>query len=303
MGYIWYVMKRVQKVQIQASDHHEIVRPERQSAPLVLASPHSGTDYPAAFVAESPLSAHDLRRSEDSFVDELFGEAPALGVPLLRAKFPRAFIDPNREPFELDPGMFEDALPDYVNVHSSRVAAGLGTIARVVSSGREIYGHKLRFAEAAERINTYYRPYHTALRRLIEETRQQFGYCVLIDCHSMPSVGGPMDPDAGHGRAHFILGDGFGSACEGTIADAVEAVLQRQGHRVARNRPFAGGYTTRHYGRPAEGVHALQIEINRALYMDEERIDRLAALPRVAAQMTELVFALTGIGLADLAAE
>ena len=303
MGYIWSVMKRANKVRIQASDHHEILRPERQSAPLVLASPHSGTEYPAAFVAASPLSAHDLRRSEDCFVDELFGGAPALGVPLLRAKFPRAFIDPNREPFELDPDMFEDALPDYVNVHSSRVAAGLGTIARVVSSGREIYRRKLRFAEAAERIESYYRPYHAALRELIDQTRRQFGYCVLIDCHSMPSVGGPMDPDAGRGRAHFILGDGFGSACEGTITDAVETVLERHGHRVARNKPFSGGYTTRHYGCPAEGVHALQIEINRALYMDEKRIVRLAGLPRIAAQMTELVFALTGIGLADLAAE
>jgi len=296
-------MKRKEKVRLQGSHHHEILIPEHQIAPLVLASPHSGTDYPAAFVAASPLSAHDLRRSEDSFVDELFAGAPALGVPLLRARFPRAYIDPNREPFELDPEMFEDRLPDYINVHSSRVAAGLGTIARVVSSGREIYRDKLRFAEAAERINTYYRPYHTALRRLIDQTKRQFGYCVLIDCHSMPSVGGPMDPDAGRGRAHFILGDGFGTACEGAIADTVEAVLERQGHRVARNKPFAGGYTTRHYGRPTDGVHALQIEINRALYMDEDAITRLASLPRIAAQMTEVVFALAAIGQADLAAE
>ena len=303
MGYIWSAMKRSEKVHLQASDHHEILRPARQTAPLVLASPHSGTDYPAEFVARSRLSALDLRRSEDSFVDELFGAAPALGVPLLRAKFPRAFVDPNREPFELDPEMFEDALPDYANTRSSRVAAGLGTIARMVTSGREIYAHRLRFAEARERIDTCYRPYHDALRGLVEETRGRFGHCVLIDCHSMPSVGGPMDPDAGHGRAHFVLGDGSGTSCEGAITDTVEAVLSRHGHRVVRNKPFAGGYTTRHYGRPAEGVHALQIEINRALYMDENRIARLADLPRIAARMTEVVSALNGIARADLAAE
>ncbi len=303
MGYISSAMQRSEKVQIQASDHHEILRPARQTAPLVLASPHSGADYPAEFVARSPLSALDLRRSEDAFVDELFGEAPALGVPLLRAKFPRAFVDPNREPFELDPEMYEDPLPDYVNTRSSRVAAGLGTIARMVTSGREIYAHKLRFAEAADRIDTCYRPYHNALGRLIEETRERFGHCVLIDCHSMPSVGGPMDPDAGRGRAHFILGDGFGTTCEGAIADTAEEVLARHGRRVIRNKPFAGGYTTRHYGRPAEGVHTLQIEVNRALYMDEDRIARLDGLARIAAHMTEMVFALGRLAQADLAAE
>lgn len=296
-------MKRPAQCHLQASDHHEILRPALQTSPLVLASPHSGTDYPAAFVARSPLSALDLRRSEDSFVDELFAAAPALGVPLLRAKFPRAFIDPNREPFELDPEMFADALPDYVNTRSNRVAAGLGTIARMVAGGREIYAHKLHFSEAEERIDTYYRPYHDALRGLVDETRGRFGYCVLVDCHSMPSVGGPMDPDAGHGRAHFVLGDVSGTSCEGAITDTVEAVLLRHGYRVVRNRPFAGGYTTRHYGRPEEGVHALQIEINRMLYMDENRIARRADLPRIAAQMTEVVSALNGIAHADLAAE
>ena len=301
-------MTRAKRSPRKPPRHHEILSPAEQTAPLVLASPHSGTDYPAAFVAGSPLSALDLRRSEDSFVDELYGAAPSLGAPLLRARFPRAFIDPNREPFELDPEMFEDALPEYVNTHSSRVAAGLGTIARMVTSGREIYAGKLRFAEAVERIETYYRPYHEALRGLIAQTRERFGYCLLIDCHSMPSVGGPMDPDAGRGRADFVLGDGFGTSCGAAVTDTVEAVLLGHGRRVVRNKPFAGGYTTRHYGRPAEGVHALQIEINRALYMNEDRITRRASLPRVAAQMSEVVAALTGIaptGIAqtDLAAE
>ncbi len=281
----------------------EVLRPDRQTAPLVLASPHSGADYPPGFVAQSPLSALDLRRSEDCFVDELFRSAPALGAPLLHARFPRAFVDPNREPYELDPEMFEDALPAHVNTGSSRVAAGLGTIARVVSGGREIHGRKLRYAEALARIEACYRPYHAALAGLIDETRRGFGRCLLLDCHSMPSVGGPMDPDAGRGRADFILGDGLGTTCDGAIVAEAEAVLARQGYRVTRNKPFSGGYITRHYGRPERGVHALQIEINRALYMDEERITRLDSLSETAERMTVLLRAMTALGDGKLAAE
>ena len=296
-------MQSVSKQRTEVSDHHEILRPGEQTAPIVLASPHSGTAYPDAFVAASPLDPLDLRRSEDCFVDELWLGAAALGVPLLRAAFPRAFVDANREPFELDPEMFEDELPPYVNVNSSRVAAGLGTLARVVASGKEIYGGKLRFADALDRIETCYRPYHAALRRLIDATRDRFGYCILIDCHSMPSVGAPMDPDAGRGRADFILGDGFGTACEGAVAHTVERALESHGYRVTRNKPFAGGYTTRHYGCPEEGVHALQIETNRALYMDEDAIGRLPALADVAGHMTSVVSALIRLGRVDLAAE
>ena len=296
-------MQSVSKQRTEVSDHHEILRPGEQTAPIVLASPHSGTAYPEAFVAASPLDPLDLRRSEDCFVDELWLGAAALGVPLLRAAFPRAFVDANREPFELDPEMFEDDLPPYVNVNSSRVAAGLGTLARVVANGKEIYGGKLRFADALERIETCYRPYHAALRRLIDATRDRFGYCILIDCHSMPSIGAPMDPDAGRGRADFILGDGFGTACEGAVADTVERALESHGYRVTRNKPFAGGYTTRHYGCPEEGVHALQIETNRALYMDEDAIGRLPALADVAGHMTSVVSALIRLSRVDLAAE
>ena len=296
-------MSTASEPQAVTGQNVEIVRPEHQSAPLVFASPHSGRDYPKDFVAASALDPVALRRSEDSFVDELFAAAPEFGAPLLKALFPRAFIDPNREPFELDPAMFVDALPSYANSQSSRVAAGLGTIPKVVSNGREIYRAKLSFAEAARRINVYYRPYHKALAALVDETVERFGFCVLIDCHSMPSVGGPLDPDAGRGRADFVLGDGFGNACEDRITATVERALRAQGHSVIRNKPFAGGYTVRHYGKPSTGVHALQIEINRALYMDELSIERREGIQRLTRQMVDVIVALTGLGGLDLAAE
>ncbi len=286
---------------------YEIRAPEVQTVPLVFASPHSGANYPPDFVAGSRLDPLALRRSEDSFVDELFAAAPDYGAPILRALFPRAFIDVNREPFELDQGMFSDRLPHYVNTESSRVAAGLGTIAKIVSNGQNIYSGKLRFADAAARIDAYYRPYHRALEGLIAETKKRFGYCVVVDCHSMPSIGGPLDPDAGRGRADFIVGDCFGSACAPYITDAIERTIGDYGYVVIRNKPFAGGFTTRHYGAPRDGVHAVQIEINRLLYMDEMRIEKNAGFAPVAAQMTGVIAALAQITsqdpAQDLAAE
>ncbi len=281
----------------------DIRAPDVQTVPLVFASPHSGCEYPADFVANSQLDPLALRRSEDSFVDDLFAAAPALGAPILRALFPRAFIDVNREPFELDPAMFSDKLPDYVNTESSRVAAGLGTIAKVVSGGKEIYRHRLSFADAARRIDRYYQPYHRALESLIGETRSRFGYCVVVDCHSMPSIGGPLDPDAGRGRADFVVGDCFGSACAPYITDAIEEHLDALGYVVVRNKPFAGGFTTRHYGNPREGVHTVQIEINRVLYMDEMRIEKNSNFDRMAAHMTEIIETLARLTAQDLAAE
>ena len=189
---------------------YSILRPAEQTMPLVVSSPHSGRDYRPDFLAVSRLDAVTLRRSEDSFVDELFTAAPACGAPLLHALFPRAYVDPNREAYELDPAMFEDSLPDYANTRSPRVRGGLGTIARVVANGAEIHRHKLRVAEALERIRSFYRPYHAALARLIHETRERFGNAVLIDCHSMPSIGGPMDRDPGTSRVDIVLGDRHG---------------------------------------------------------------------------------------------
>lgn len=274
----------------------EVLAPQRQGLPLVVASPHSGTDYPAEFVAASRLDPVALRRSEDSYVDEIFAAAPALGAPLLRALFPRAYVDPNREPYELDPAMFADALPGYANTRSPRVAAGLGTIARVVATGREIYRDKLRLAEALERIHALYQPYHGQLRRLVGDTRQAFGCCVLVDAHSMPSVGGPMDADAGRARVDVILGDVHGASCAAIVTDTAERSLRDLGYAVTRNNPYSGGFTTQNYGRPRRGVHALQIEVNRALYMDEETMARKdVAIERLKSDMRGVLAALGAI--------
>jgi N-formylglutamate amidohydrolase len=269
-----------------------IIRPERQTLPVVFASPHSGTNYPESFIQGSKLDAQALRKSEDSFIDEIYAAAPQYGAPLICALFPRAYIDPNREPFELDPDMFDGELPSYVNANSPRVAAGLGTIARVVANGADIYRDKLNFSEAARRINALYRPYHRALQDLIETTRQKFGWCLLIDCHSMPSVGGPMDLDSGKTRVDFVLGDCFGASCDPAISDHVDTTLARGNHAVTRNAPYSGGYTTVHYGRPNVGVHVLQIETNRALYMNEETYERLSGIKELNQHMEALMASL-----------
>jgi N-formylglutamate amidohydrolase len=264
----------------------DLRRPAAQLLPLVVASPHSGSDYPTAFVATSRLDPLTLRRSEDAFVDEIFGAAPRLGAPMLAARFPRAYLDVNREAWELDPAMFADALPDYVNARSSRVRMGLGTIARVVASGEEIYGGKLCFAEAQERIEQLYRPYHAMLTHLVEETAAHFGFCLVVDCHSMPSG---SQGNAGREAADIVLGDCHGAACAPRIVEAARRYLTQQGFVVALNAPYAGGFTTGHYGRPREGRHALQIEINRAIYMDERNYRRRPSFARLSEEMAGLV--------------
>lgn len=272
-----------------------VLEPAERTVPLVFSSPHSGREYPADFVASSRLDPQGLRRSEDSFVDELFASVVRHGAPLLCARFPRAFCDPNREPYELDPSMFSGPLPPAANTRSPRVAAGLGTIARVVASGAEIYDGKLPVSEIDRRVSGFYRPYHRRLVTLIDEARLHFGWSLLVDCHSMPSIGGPMDRDVGLSRVDVVLGDCYGASCAPMITQVVEDAFRARGYRVVRNTPYAGGYTTRHYGQPRHGSHALQIELNRALYMDESRhaklpgFDHLAAdLDGVAAVLAEL---------------
>ena len=272
------------------ADHGVVVTtPDTPLIPVVLASPHSGRAYPDDFFSISRLDPISLRKSEDCFVDEIFTPAAALGAPMIKALFPRAYVDVNREPFELDPDMFADPLPDYVNTGSPRVAAGLGTVARIVSHGKSIYRRKLRFSEALSRIDRHYRPYHATLSDLIHDTKDRFGHCILIDCHSMPSSNPMPARGSARGRIDFVLGDAYGQACSPAIIDLAEACLQARGFNVVRNFPYAGGYTTRHYGQPGAGIHALQIEINRDLYMDEAALTRKSYLRTLSEHMAELV--------------
>lgn len=260
----------------------EVAEPAALSGPVVCNSPHSGRSYPSRFLAQSRLDLATLRRSEDTFVDELFADAVKFGVPMMRAHFPRAFLDVNREPYELDPRMFEGRLPTFANTRSLRVAGGLGTIARVVGDAREIYDRRLPVEEALGRIELYYKPYHRALRRIIVNAQRKYGAAVLIDCHSMPSNANGRDERP---RADIVLGDRYGTSCAASVTDVIEESLCQSGYSVLRNKPYAGGFITEHYGDPAAGLHAVQIEVNRALYMDEREYRKT---PRFEAVRTDL---------------
>jgi N-formylglutamate amidohydrolase len=261
----------------------EIHAPHEQRLPFVFNTAHSGRVYPTGFLAQSRLSQHDLRRSEDCFVDILFRESPVLGAPLLQAHFPRAYLDANREPYELDPRMFEGRLPSYANTRSMRVAGGLGAIPRIVAEGQDIYATRLPVAEALERIDHLYRPYHRALRGLLTKTQQLFGEVFLFDCHSMPSASLGAETML---RPDIVLGDRFGTSCAPLLIDVTQKVFENLGYSVARNRPYAGGFITEHYGNPAAATHALQIEINRALYMDEQTLEPLAGFSSLQKDIT-----------------
>lgn len=279
---------------------YDVASPLRQSAAVVFASPHSGQHYPDELMAATDLTELSLRRSSDNFVDQIFAAAPSHGAPLLRANFARAYLDLNREPWELDPQMFTTDLPEHVNTTSLRVAGGLGTIPRLAADGREIYRDRLDFEAVRQRLNRAYFPYHHCLARMLEDTQLAFGYCLLIDCHSMPSSAGSVASGAGSTndafgtgqRVDIVLGDRFGTACAPELIDCAHHTLSGLGLRVQRNNPYAGGFTTYHYGRPASGVHALQIEINRWLYMDEDQVIALPGMDRIREAMTILIDAI-----------
>lgn len=261
-----------------------LIEPFRRTTPLIFASPHSGRRYPRDLVETARVGMGSLRRSEDAFVDELFAAAAAHGAPILCAAVARAYVDLNRDPTELDPDMFTDC--PGASMHSPRVQAGLGAIPRIAGDGQEIYWRKLPGAEAARRLSLVHRPYHAMLGALVNEALAQFGCAVLVDCHSMPSSArGPQQPD-------IVLGDRFGASCHPSITTLAEATLRRMGYRVARNAPFAGGHTTQAYGRPQERVHALQVELNRSLYLDERTMERTPGFRRVRNDMARLAAAL-----------
>ena len=286
-------------------DLFEVREPSVQRIPFVFNSPHSGRRYPADFVENARLSPHQLRRSEDHFVDELFSAATAFGAPMLIAHFPRAYVDVNREPYELDPRMFSGPLPPFANISSSRVAGGLGTIPRIVAENMEIYRERLPVTEAMERIDAVYKPYHATLRRLIARTHARFGFSVLVDCHSMPGnvrLAGSAD------RPDVIVGDRYGASASGALSMAAMEILDDLGFNAVRNKPYAGGFITEHYGRPSRGLHALQIEISRALYVDENTLEKTRAFPAMVQSLSSFIqrlvgYACRGESITSLAAE
>jgi N-formylglutamate amidohydrolase len=274
----------------------ETIRPRRVLAPLVFNSAHSGRDYPERFLKMTRLDHLSIRQSEDAFVDELFGRGPHLGAPLIRAHFPRAYLDVNREPWELDPTMFVEPLSERFNTTSPRVAAGLGTLARVVAENKPIYRDRLTLDDARMRIEGIYQPYHATLQKLLTEAFTGFGVAVLIDCHSMPRLarsGERLGPDV-------VLGDRYGTTCAPMLADVAEMIFAGAGLRVARNRPYAGGFCTRTYGRPQHGVHALQIEVSRHLYMNEVTLEKSDDFGAIRQLIDRLVATLIGLDLSVL---
>lgn len=280
--------------------------PAGEPGPVIFCSPHSGRVYPEALLAASRLKGLTLRKSEDCFVDELFAAAPKYGAPLIAARFPRAYVDVNREPFELDPELFVEPIPAFANAQSVRVTGGLGTIPRIVADGEDIYARRLPLAVAYERIERLYQPFHRALGELIETARQRHGFAVLVDCHSMPStiVGQPHSA-----RPHMVLGDRFGGSCDARLTRILRSGLSSMNYDVQLNRPYAGGFITEHYGNPKRGVHSIQIEVNRALYMDEERLDRTRGFEKLATALERLIGRLVaearvlGLAAPPLAAE
>ena len=269
------------------------------SVPLLVTSPHSGSHYPADFLAASLLDAHDIRQSEDMYVDALYADAPSLGLALLAARFPRAYIDLNRAPYELEQALFNDKLPDHIDTKSVRAAAGLGTVPRLVAENTPIYKAKLPFSEAEKRIEMIYRPFHAVLHHQLEDLFDTHSYSLLLDAHSMPSQASKL---SGMGQIDFVLGNRFGRACHGDVTQTIESFLTSRGWRVGLNKPYAGGHITEQYGTPARGRHALQIEINRSIYMDERSHQKHGGFDRLRQDMRDLMAHLIAI-LPDMAAD
>jgi N-formylglutamate amidohydrolase len=281
----------------ELSPPFEIVEPAEWRAPIIFNSPHSGSAYPDEFLKASRIDLATLRRSEDSFMDELIADLSDRGFAVVRVHFPRSYVDVNREPYELDPRMFAGRLPSFANTRSMRVAGGLGTIPRVVGDGQEIYRDRLAVEDALKRIEALYKPYHRALRRLINKVYQAFGTVVMVDCHSMPSVGISRDEPL---RPDLVIGDRYGTSCAAVLADMVEATMGSLGYSVGRNKPYAGGFITEHYGNPASGLHAIQLELNRAIYMDERRRERGPNFTQIVTDFAALADVLATVPLGDL---
>lgn len=274
----------------------QIFEPVHATSHVVFASPHSGRVYPPDLLARAQVAGHVLRSSEDAYVDLLLADAPHFGAPLITSEVPRAYVDFNRADSELDPALIEGAPRGGMN---PRVASGLGVIARVVANGRHIYSGKLSMTEAQGRIERYWRPYHAALAGLMQRQHARFGQVLLADIHSMPHEALSGHALRGHPRPEVILGDRFGAACGGDVLDRVEEVFHRAGLVVARNTPFAGAYIAQRYGQPSRGMHVIQIEIDRRLYLDEARVAPGPDFQCFRALMGTVVAGIAEIGRAD----
>ena len=248
---------------------YTLSEPRARVSSVVIASSHSGRDYPEEFLRRIDLDARAVRSSEDAFVDLLVADAPAIGAPLLAATVPRAYVDLNRAPEELDPALIE-GVPRAA--HNPRVASGLGVLPRVVAGGRAISSRRISRREAEARLAEVWHPYHGCLATLLGEAQRRFGEAILIDMHSMPHEAIVAATRAGERPADVVLGDRFGTSADAEVIERIEAAFAAAGLKVARNAPFAGAYTVQHYGRPAGNQHAVQVEIDRALYMNEALI-------------------------------
>ncbi len=272
---------------------YDLALPAARTTSVIFASPHSGRDYSEAFLSSTVLDAAEIRSSEDAFIDQIYADVPDFGAPLLTAKAPRAFLDLNRGTDELDAALIGGVRRVSQN---PRVASGLGVIPRVVANGRHIYRGKLTLEEAHNRITQYWRPYHDQLQALIDESHRDFDEAILIDCHSMPHEAMEnLDPDPNK-RPQIVLGDRFGAAASGLIVDRVEAAFAAAGFRVARNMPFAGAYIAQQYGRPSRRQHAVQIEMDRALYMDEAALTPHAGFDDFRSVLTGVIAEIAEIG-------
>lgn len=281
---------------------YEVLHPQKHTSCVVFASPHSGRDYPWSFLRKTILDEHTIRTSEDAFVDQLFDCAPQFGASFLKAGAPRAYVDLNRNADELDPALIEGVRR---TSHNLRIASGLGVIPRVVAAGRSIYRGKISHDEAQRRIALYWRPYHEMLQKLLDSARQRHGQAVLIDCHSMPHEAMDGVAKSGMRRPNVVLGDRFGASATGEVMDRLEAAFSAAGFVVTRNTPFAGAYITQAYGRPSKGQHAVQVEIDRSIYMSEQLIRPNGNFEQVQAALRDVIkeATLIGQGRIPLAAE
>lgn len=275
--------------------------PRNWVSPVVVASPHSGAEYSDAFLGRSVLDSQEIRSSEDAYVDQLFDAAPDLGLAFLTATQPRAYVDLNRSVQELDPAVIDGVTRRGQN---PRVASGLGVIPRVVAQGRPIYSGKLTQAEAQDRLEQVWHPYHRELQRLLNTARTHCGEAILLDCHSMPREaldgfsGKSTGTSTGKGsrRPEIVLGDRFGVAADARVVEQVEAAFASAGFEVVRNTPFAGAYITQTYGRPSRNQHAVQVEVDRSLYMDEATIRPHSGFAEMRARLATVLAEVAQIG-------